>query len=230
MKYRPNIEEQFFFMHIPKTGGTTFRKMLTNYFQEDCYYPSQEDLIHNNGKYFSQKELLEYHSSILEKSLIIGHYNMDIVPYLKSDVKIIAFFRNPIDRVLSHVNHLINHDIIFKGKDPNYVIKNRISSISNIQSRAMGFKPKSKNFKVVLNSLKKLDFIGIMEYYDESLESINNKYNWNLKYEVAENASNSSLYDSLSSKTKSLIACHIGKDIFTYRAAIKEARIKKYIS
>jgi hypothetical protein len=63
--YQPKEGEQFFFMHIPKTGGTTFRHMLYNHFPDGTYYPSTQDLWKNNGSYLDPKQIIKSSKKIL---------------------------------------------------------------------------------------------------------------------------------------------------------------------
>ena len=217
--YIPQNGEQFFFMHIPKTGGTTFRKMLTSHFPEGSYYPTKDDLILNGGRYFNQKELLENNPEILTKSLIMGHYNINFAQYLNPNVKTIAFFRNPFDRILSHVKHILANDARWKGVDPNDLIATKINGLKLVQSKYMGFEKGA--FENVKANMKNIDFIGILEYFDESIELFNKKFNTNIDFIPKQNKS-SLILDTLTDKTMSLISRSIAVEILTYKRAFEE--------
>ncbi len=216
--YTPKEGEQFFFMHIPKTGGTTFRKILTNHFPEDSYYPSQDNLLANGGKYYQQRKLVENHADLLNKPLVMGHYSIDLVKHLKPDVKVISFFRNPIDRILSHVKHIITHDPEFKGADPNDVIRKRIDSLRLVQSKILGIK--RGGFAKGVNNLKQIDCIGILEYFPESISMFNKVLG--TQFETVPPHNQSAIeFDNISAKTMSLLTRSITMEVRTYYRAFE---------
>ena len=228
-KYTPKKGEQYLFMHIPKTGGTTFRKMLTTHFPEGSYYPSKEDLLANRGKYYTQKELITEQTHFLKKPLIVGHFNIELVKHLLPNVKVISFFRNPMDRILSHVKHIIRHDPEFIGANPNEVIHRKIKNICLTQSLRMGFIPKKKNFEDVKYNIDQLDFVGITEFFDESIELINRQFNWLLEPCNIENRNEEPIYPMLSLETKALISSYMGKELHTYNCALKIFNLRSKI-
>ena len=216
--YTPREGEQFFFMHIPKTGGTTFRKMLTNHFPEGSYYPTQDDLIKNGGGYYTQRELVNKYSEHLKKPLIIGHYSIDLIKHLNPNVKVITFLRNPIDQILSHVKHILKHDSILKGADPNEIIEKRIKKIGNIQTRFLA-RQHLTSLMDKTNNLSQIYCLGIQENYNESIDKINQKLNWKLDKIKMTNTSNFSIKEKLTSKSMSLICRNVKKDIIIYDQA-----------
>lgn len=179
--YKPKEGEQFFFMHIPKTGGTTLRRLLANHFPDGSYYPTQEDLFANGGKYFKQKDLI-MKKQILQKSLIMGHYNVDLIKHLKPNVKVFTIIRNPKHRILSHLKHILKHDVEFKDENANEVINKRINMITNVQLKYMGYKSNLDNFNTAVNNSKRIDFIGILDFFRESILRLNESFKWNLDY------------------------------------------------
>ena len=216
--YTPKEGEQFFFMHIPKTGGTTFRKMLTNHFPEGSYYPNEEDLTANGGKYLSQKVFVNKNNITLTKPLVIGHYDFNLIKHLNPDVKVLVFFRNPIDRILSHVRHILEHDPEWKDCDPNVLIENRINSLRLIQSKFMGLE--KKNFSAVIKNLREIEFIGILEYFNESVALYNKMFNQQLELISPKNTSNKIL-DNISPKTMSLLTRSTIAEARTYNRAFE---------
>lgn len=225
--YEPKEGEQFFFIHIPKTGGTTLRKMLTNHFPTNSYYPTEENLLKNNGKYIKQSELVSKNVEFLQKALIIGHYNYDMVQYLKPDVKIVAFLRNPFDRIFSHIAHILKHDERWFGADPNDVVKDRIHQLGNLQTRMLG-KSNSKTINDKLANIQTFDFIGIQERFAESISMLNELYNWKLEIVERQNTTQNSIKNSITSKSMALICRHIKHDIVLYDFACElfESRIQ----
>jgi len=169
---------KFFFIHIPKTGGTTLRHILYNYFDSELIYPNKIDLQINGGKYLTQKELIKNPQVLNSKKIIFGHYGYNFKEILGENVVTITFFRNCISRTLSHVNHLrrqgkIEHDSM------NSI--DFLKNISNIQSKFMGYTPGKDNYNTAKTNLSKIDIICITEYFKESLELINKTLSWNLK-------------------------------------------------
>ena len=226
--YTPKEGEQFFFMHIPKTGGTTFRKMLTNHFPEGSYYPTQEDLIANGGGYLSQKKIQQNFNGILEKSLIMGHYNIDLVNYLKPDVKVIAFFRNPISRILSHVKHIIKHDVTLQRiNDPNEVIFKKQNSIFNVQTKALGFPKKNSDINDIKKIIDNLYFVGVLEEFDTSIRILEQQSQFKLDKINKQNAIDINILNQINDQTMSFICRKIKFEIILYNYVLNKYETAK---
>ena len=181
--YHPQQEEQFLFMHIPKTAGTTLRKLLTKHFRNEDIYPTDWHLMTNSNKYLKQPILIENRKDLLEKPLIMGHYNVRLIPHLKPNVKTILFLREPMARIKSHIKHIIAKESAFSHGDPNAVIEERFEVLCNLQARILGYTKRRPNLEKVLENLGNITFIGIQEEFAVSIEKLNQQFNWQLDYQ-----------------------------------------------
>ena len=181
-KYRPQPKEQFLFMHIPKTAGTTFRHMLTKHFREEDTYPTDFHLMVNKGKYIKQQILIENRKDLLVKPLIVGHYNVRLIPHLKPDVNTIVFLREPMARIKSHIKHIIQKEPNFEHGDPNKIIEARFEILANLQARILGYNKRKPNIEQVLENLEKITFVGLTEDFENSIQKLNKKFSWKLEY------------------------------------------------
>jgi len=129
-------KEILYFLHIPKTGGTTFKKILDSQFDIEQIFPSEKwyDMIDNNCWDFSK-----FH-------LIRGHYGFGIHNVITKTLVYITMLRDPISWTISWYNHLMtavhnnNPRItkIFSGKEDLVdVLSDPITGIffNNIQVR-----------------------------------------------------------------------------------------------
>ena len=95
-------------VHIPKTAGTTFRTILWNQYSEPpCnLYPSA----------WEAKAGLELLPRKGRFGAVIGHFPYGlhskpwIQPLLEDNVEYATFVRDPVRRVVSNFNHLMNSD------------------------------------------------------------------------------------------------------------------------
>jgi len=213
--YQPQDGEQYFFMHIPKTGGTTFRKILTNHFPEQCYYPTKDDLIENDGKYYPQLEIIKNHSLLLQKTLLIGHFNLEMINYLRKSVRTMTFIREPVSRVLSHVNHLMTTNPNFKGLTPEDIVDISGDRIINLQLKMLGWN-NSESLDTVIENLEKFDFVGLTENFNESINLVNGKFNWKLKNTVPQNKSKSNIYNGIRQSTLDQLRKKLTNEITVY--------------
>lgn len=95
--------EKIVFLHIPKTGGTTFHEILTSLYPPALICPERFNSL---GTYTSSKlagfRLFSGHFDYLSTCLIPG-----------SDIKVISFFRKPVDRLLSMYQFFRSHRLEF---------------------------------------------------------------------------------------------------------------------
>lgn len=212
-----------FFIHIPKTGGTTFRKLLTTYFEKESYYPNDIDLQNNNGKYLNQRELINgVNGDVFNRKLIMGHYGVNLIKHLNNNVRTLAFFRNPIDRIYSHIEHIRNHDAALKGCDRNTILVERLDHIVNLQARMMGYRGDQDDMNHVRENIMNLDFIGIQEEYTDSVRLCNTKFNWNLELNEKSNESNRDRKFALTPESMSLICRVMAPELKTYNMAYRQ--------
>ena len=157
------------FVHIPKTAGTSFRVSFENNYKTYNDYGSSSKFtsseIHSNiyeGNDFGAfKNIVKQD----EFSWIAGHVQLakyiDFVP----STHIITFVRDPIEQLLSHYNHYVKHHG-FVGELEVFLNK---PFAKNLQSKCLAFMP-----------LGLIGFVGVTEFYDESLALINSQFSLEL--------------------------------------------------
>jgi len=209
----PLPPQKKFFVHIPKTAGTSFRqsavdcfgqkKILQDYGSKraatsssvkSCVYLPDDvtgvtDAFANSGAV-----MISGHVQIAKYAGIIGLPNT------------ISFIREPVSRVVSHYRHMLRDegfdgDLLMFANQPKY---------RNTQTR-------------VLCQLDPalIGIIGITEQYQESIDIINRRWNWTLN-QRKDNISDklSGLKVSLSSEETAEITNLNLKDLALYDRAI----------
>lgn len=180
-----NIVDPCFFMHIPKTAGTSFRHMLFEYFEQPQVFPNMKDIDNNKGFYPSFSGLVELskQKDIDSLKLLVGHYPLSagerVFPNRK--IHLFTFLRNPITRTISHLYELQKHHAKLKGKDIAEIFENTKHYFFNLQVR-MFSAPNDKHTEVSLEkaieNMKASTFVGLTEDFDNSILLLEKKMGW----------------------------------------------------
>lgn len=159
------IKNNFFFIHIPKTAGTSFRNTLEDHYDVIGDYGNNpkstsqcvQQYIYDENSPFSLKNELNNRNN----TWLAGHVHLAKYSDMVSARNIITFVRNPIQQVLSHFNHYVTlHG--FKGSIEDFLKK---PMASNFQRKNLNPLP-----------LGLIGYVGLTDCYDESIQLINGYY------------------------------------------------------
>lgn len=196
------FEKYYFFIHIPKTAGSSFRNMLYKQFPQDVVYPNLNDIKANEGRYPQRKVVIETLKGTRDVQFLMGHYPFMMGENMPQPPECIVFLRDPVERAISNLYHLQRHSPQFKNTSTRVMIESANWQINNVQARYMGdrhFRP-NKLFtaetelgaKALIRAKKNLDacaFVGFTEHFDASLAALQEKFNWNLGRVLKKNTS-----------------------------------------
>jgi len=214
--FDPTDERKFFFMHVPKTAGTTFRKMLDRHAPQGYLWPDQKFLKKNGNRYPSRKQLVSKYKKELNSPIVSGHYGMDLASTLSEDVIILTFIRNPYERILSHIKHICALDKNFNG-DPNLVLDSNFDTIMYLQSKMLMFKPHTREGAMKnLACIERINFIGLTEEFERSVRLCNIMFGWKLELIEPQNQRKDEILGPLSSKNRNKIIRHLIPEIRAY--------------
>ena len=217
--FDPTDDRKYFFMHVPKTAGTTFRKMLHRHAPKNYLWPDQQFLKNNGNRYPSRKNLLSKYNDKLTTPILSGHYGMDLLPVLSEDIIILTFIRNPYERILSHIKHICALDKEFRG-DPNLVLDKKFDTIMYVQSKMLRFRPHNREgAKKLLESIDRINFIGLTEEFDRSIALCNKMFNWKLELIEPQNQRKEETIQALTPKNKTRIIHYLIPEIRAYSNA-----------
>ena len=187
------FNKYYFFIHIPKTAGSSFRNMLYKQFPQDVIYPNLNDIKANGGRYPHRKALVETLESERPVQFLMGHYPFFLGRKMSAPPKCIVFLRDPVERAISNLYHLQRHNPTFRNTSARVMIESANWQINNVQVRYMGdwhFRP-NKLFtaetelgaKALIRAKENIDacaFVGFTEHFEASLTALQQKFNWNL--------------------------------------------------
>jgi hypothetical protein len=208
------LRNTFFCVHIPKTGGTSFRKAFEVLVgSSNVYYDYSGDSIITSDvikqlKYINEDPYSFNTSEIADKdlALICGHVNIVDYANLILPENIFTFIRNPVERVISHYQHS-QRKRTYTGSLSNFCQQERFR---NIQHKMLNGYP-----------LGAIGFIGITEEFNKSLEQLQNKYNLTLPTLKLNKNTDKSINEQyiVDPETISLIKSMNQLDLILYRRA-----------
>lgn len=171
------------FLHIPKSGGTTLRRILrAEYGRDNIFYSIDSDPKGSEKKFIEQNRTF---------SLLAGHIHFGEHHYFGEELKYFSMVRHPVDRVISHYYYTRrrpeNYAYPYSSKMTleEYALSNFSSEMDNGQIRLLsGIEPAiGKCDRRVLEIAKEnIDqhfvAVGLQEQFDKSLLLLMKKLHW----------------------------------------------------
>lgn len=163
------------FVHVPKTAGTSLRRMFQASLGRRAVYPSDADLRRRPRRdYPSTAEILLGLPRARPYRVLIGHFVGGIVRGLPVPHRVATMLRDPVQRSLSMLAHLHRQ----QGLAPETVMGSeqlRTAHIADYQTRMLGA-DSDPDFNDVsdacleraLRNLDAFEFVGITERFTES--------------------------------------------------------------
>lgn len=157
-----------FFVHIPKTAGTSFRKATENCFGSDQvlydYLPSSAEtsaLVHK--AVYEEQDLFSFYHTLCREdvSFLSGHVHANKYVHLFGVSRTVTFVRDPVQRVVSEYQHFVRHNS-YEGDLPSFYRK---PQFINRQSKMLQGVP-----------LEAIGLLGLNAAYDKSLAMFNQRY------------------------------------------------------
>jgi len=180
------IDSQFlFFMHIPKTAGTTLRKII------DLQYGEENVLTYYNQ---TNRSLIDNLDALLQKQpnyrALVGHFQYGAHAVLPEKTSYVTFMRDPIQRTISdYYERLVRTPEKYKlanGKIMNIgeMITAFPNEMQNHQTKYLAGVPFDQKInevdcaRAVENITSNFCFCGIVEYFEESILIMSQILGW----------------------------------------------------
>ena len=187
-------KEGYFFIHIPKTAGTSFRMMLYELFAPSEIAPNVFDIEKNGGSYPNINDLLnskdENELNLLR--LVAGHYPFQPKKYFKHKPQALVFLRDPLERAISNLFHLKRRNPKFYNHSFEEIFENSPRQLINMQVRYVsGAYLKSEldqsDLRCAKRRLNQFAFVGITEQFDASIDYVETKFGWKFPERLVRN-------------------------------------------
>lgn len=173
-EFRNIKSELIFFIHMPKTGGTSIRTLM----QEQPDIISMLN-VYEEASYIPTSLFSEFSSEAISKyDVIFGHFKYGIHGLYNKSYKYITLLRNPYDFIKSFYFFQIHNSMLNKSPDENdifHVLRNSSNiHFDNFFTRVLAAVPDDRqvveeDYLAAIDNIERdFIFIGLTEYMAET--------------------------------------------------------------
>jgi hypothetical protein len=169
-------DDILYFLHIPKTAGTTLISILDSFFDYDTIYPEQlwHNLLKNRSTNFSRFRLIR------------GHFGYGLCRLLPKKPVIMTMLRNPVDRHISGSPRFEDLQTRQIGLDPDILSITKSwghEDLANFKYPKVLQKTSKKVSRDKLledakTRLSEFEFVGISERFEDSMFLLFFTFGW----------------------------------------------------
>jgi len=187
----------FFFIHVMKTGGATFRQHLRNNFGPGETYPDPRlDLERDRLRpHYDIPYLLELaptrHAGI---RAYMGHFPFYVTRLLAIEPITLTLLRDPVERTISYLKHCKRLHPDHKDLKLEQIYADsffRARFMDNHQTKVFSLRGEDKpdsimdviavdgeRLRIACDNLTKIDVLGLHTHYGEFLDAIRSRFGW----------------------------------------------------
>jgi hypothetical protein len=186
----------YFFMHVMKTGGTTFVQHIEANFPPEAVYPGPQRGGERQRAYYMIDELrgisLERHRSI---RVYTGHFPFVAGELVGADT-VLAILRDPVDRTLSLLRHCKRYEErmvemtleqiyedgwVYPLYIHNYQAKLfAMTSDDKLESHLDVIDVDGRRLEIAMANLERVDVLGLHDRYPQFLDTMREQHGWTI--------------------------------------------------
>ena len=205
--------ELLVFVHIPKTGGVSFNKVLVHvYGHSHLFHALPEDLLKNLSSLNEKQKNKIY--------VVTAHHGSNLTNkfFPTRQIRLVTLLRNPADRIISllkyirqtqthrHYKSLANKTL---DQAFDYLSANDINVVSDLQCRFICGKPSFEEAKLYIE--KNYSVVGTTDFFINFVKECCSKFKWeiqeidlNKKHNISKNQYKEAPSQELLEKIKSI--------------------------
>lgn len=181
--------DRILLVHIPKTAGTSFRRMLQDEYGPRLVYPGDPHLARlPYGLYPSGQELLRDFRSLPPHNVLVGHVAASLADLLPKPYRSVVFLRDPVQRSISLLNHwsrVLDVPIAELMDDDHFMT----TRVRDFQTRSLGVDGSTdpwvgdtiddhmdRMLARAIERLDTMDFVGLTERFEESCRRFDDRF------------------------------------------------------
>lgn len=178
--------DRILLVHIPKTAGTSLRRMLQLEYGVRLVYPGDSHLERlPHGWYPTGKDLLRGFDSLPPHNVLVGHVAASLADLLPKPYRSVVFLRDPVQRSLSllaHWSRVLRVPIPGLVDDHDFMA----TRVQDFQTRTLGAEgvvdlkdtgtADDHTLTRAMQRLDSLDFVGLTERFEESCRRFDDRF------------------------------------------------------
>ena len=223
------MKKNIIFLHLPKNGGATFNALLNR------LYPKSQihQIFLKDNETLSTQDFIDLpDKERFQIKVLKGHMYFGLHNYMAQPTEYITFLRHPEKRLLSFYNfvkrkpgHRLHHHIVEQKMTFSEFVKHvDAPDINNAQVRFISGLEDANPDEMLKQALQNIEhhfsFVGLQEYYDESLILLKQKYNWTIPYYKYKNkVSHTTAITEIDEDTRARLLKNNAADIELYNYA-----------
>lgn len=195
-------EDIIFFLHLPKTAGTTLSDLLISKFEQSerlhimpLRYdgPLLENVPYDVVKWSDyEAKMAEPDTGFAPYKLVWGHIYYNPPPFQARNLRYITVLRDPIERYISNYLHNRRNDdnalhaIARELTLEEYIEHEHVQKVTsnNMVSYISNMKKGDAGLEIAKRNLEKLDVVGLTEYFEETVFLLHYAFDWPLRYKI----------------------------------------------